>query len=1293
MGIPDPPDGAGADPVEPAAPVTGATAPGLSDATTIDSLIVALAKSPPVRGATMGELLAGRYRVGAKLGRGGMGEVYAVRDLELDEDIALKLLRPELSSDADYRRRLRSEVRLARRVSHPNVCRVHDLGQHGEQLFVTMARVPGVSLRERLRAIRAGAEPGLPLPAVVDLLGQLCAALTAAHRAGVLHKDVKPDNILVDDGRLVLTDFGIASLAGDFDPPTVAGTPSYVAPEVARGEPCDVRADVYAAAVVAYELLAGRRPFTIPSMREAELRGADPGPPPPLPEPAAPAPIREALDRVLAAGMAPRPDDRIGTAAELAERLAAALRPVEGAPAPRPLATVAAPRRRAEARIVTVLAFHADAGPFASTGRTDSERTGPGSAVEHGERIILDLGGWPLASGPGGWTALFGAPVALGDDAARAVRAAAALAAEHRAGRAGLDTVRAMIRPGGEPAGLELGRLADALAAAAGPGELWLSPAAARQVAAHVEVEPVRDVGGQRALRVTGPAPAAARATVARPGELARLEAAARACFESRTARVVEVRGAPGTGKTHLRAAFTERIAARRDVAWLCAAAAPLGAAAPWSLLRSADADWHDSTVRAAGDRAAALTAGRQAIEARAAVRPVVVVFDDMQWADEASRAMVAHLATHLVDVPVLLLVCGRDPQDLPGAEVIELGPLDDAAALALAREAAPTLGDDELTAIVGRASGNPYFLVELARAPRDRAGDEPLPLTVEAAIQARLDRLSAEAAELLSAAAVVGRAFWREAARAALPTPVDDAVLDAGLVELERRGLVFPTPPTGLDDERYQFAQALVREVAYARVPARDRRRAHAAVAAWLADELDRGHTLPTPSPATPVERALDPDLLWALAHHRELGGDAAAAAASWRTAGLRSLESFAYAQAYQALRRARDLGGDTADPVLAERLGEAAYHAHTLDVAESAYADALAHTADADAAARARLWFRLGQVASARADQERALDCYQRGLALVARDGQLTAEARRDPRQAALLFGWWGWVRTYQRGADDAEGLAACERAVELLDGTSHRRELGQALSRLGGAYMRAGRWDAQLRANQRNLDLAHELGDLQLQITAHINLGFVLGNLGELDRAIAHTEQAVALSRRTGARATAGLALSNLAGYLLERGDLAASEARLAEGLRLLEQTGQRRVLPETHQFAARRHARAGDLAAARAAVMIAIGMARADDARAELGVGLRILAQLEARAGDPAAAAAALDEAAALLADADAFERARLDAARARVVAAAGRPDQAAAARAAAAAVYAQLGARVDLAALDDPDDVR
>ena len=678
----------------------------------------------------------------------------------------------------------------------------------------------------------------------------------------------------------------------------------------------------------------------------------------------------------------------------------------------------------------------------------------------------------------------------------------------------------------------------------------------------------------------------------------------------------------------------------------------------------------------------------------RAGGRPVAILFDDLQWADEVSRALVAELATTLEALPVLIVVFTREPAELHGADVIALGPLDDAAALRVARDAAPAATDEALANVVARAGGNPFFVEELARELVER-GDAAgsLPETVEAVVQARLERLSPVAADVLAAAAVVGRAFWREAVRAALPAPVGDTELDAALAELERRALAYPTPPSGPDDDRYELAHALVRDVAYQRLAPRERRAAHAAVARWLG-----GHLESTATPTTPATMSLtrgpssaDPDLLWALAHHRELGGDTGAASA-WRIAGMRSLELFAYHQAYAALRRARDLAGGGA-PTLLERLGEAAFEADTLEAADEAFAAAAARIATDDDVAHARLAYRRGQVASARADHAGAIAHYERGLALLAPGGVLTAAAKRDPRQAALLFAYLGWVRSYQLGSDDPAALASCERAVELLEATPHRRELTQALSRLGGAYMRAGRWDDQRRCNQRNLDIALELGDLMAQVTGNINLGVVLANLGELGAAVEHTERALAICRRTGARPTTGLTLSNLAGYHLELGELDRAQLRLAEGIRTLEAVGQRRVLPESYQFLARIAARRGDLASARAAMEQSIALARASGVGADVAVGLRIVAQLDARAGDHAAAAAGLAEATRLLADADDFERARLEAAAARLHDRAGRPDDAAASRERARAVFTRLGARMDAAALDDLDDVR
>ena len=1299
---------------------------------TVDTSVADAAAARPddsgeLAGIEAGDVLGARYRVIQLLGHGGMGEVYQVHDAELDEEVALKLLRAELSREASYRQRLRSEVRLARRVSHPNVCRVHDLGQHKDHLFVTMELVRGKSLRALLRDMQAGTADALPLAAVVDVIVQLSSALAAAHRAGVLHRDVKPDNVIVEDGRAVLTDFGVASMVGEGASRVIAGTPSYVAPEVLRGEKFDHRSDVYSATVVAYELLAGHPPFSTRSMATALRRAVDGTPPPALPSAVGPAPLRAAFEKVLTAGLDPDPAHRLPTIDRLAEGLSAALRgeaagladlPVRSRPVPAtglaqptgetPQTPTTTGARRREVRVATVLTFRCDAQTRSVDSTLAIVHAGAETQNEDGsiqqstqivpielpgddlERLVVGLGGLPLDVSSRSLTALFGAPVALGDDAMRAVRAARTLVGRTIGGRAGLDTVRVMIRPGAaDPVSPDVLRHSEALAASAPAGEVRLSAPTARQVAAHVDVAPVPDVAGQRALRITGEAQVTrggvAPASQIRPRELAELEGLARACFESRTPTFVEVRGPSGSGKSRLREALVAHVSERREVDWLIARSAPLGEAAPLSLLRSAEPAWFDAATRGgSADRTTTLTQARRWLEARATRRPVAVVFEDLQWADEMSRALVAHLAGNLDAVPVLVITFARDDGGKParGAHLVTLGPLDDDAALRLAREVAPAASDDALADVVAKAGGNPYFVEELARELLDRNGAHAtLPPTVEAAVQARLDRLSAAASDVVAAAAVVGRSFWREAMRAALPIALDEADVDAALAELERRALCHPAPPATVDDDRYEFAQAVVRDVAYARLPSRERRRAHAEVARWL--EARAGGL-----------KSTDPEVLLALAHHREHGGDPAAAAAAWRLAGERCLELSASRQAHAALRRAWDLG-DQKDAGLAMQLGEAALESDGPAAAEEAFAAALALTPDTPetAIARARIHWKLGEAASAAAEHARAIAAYQHGLDLIAPGGQLTAEAEQDPRLASSLFGHLGWVLAYQLASTDPRGLAYCERAVALLEGTPHRRDLARALSRLGGAYMRAGRWNEQLACNRKNLEIAQELADLPAQITARINLGVVLSNLGEVDAAIAHTEDALVLCRRTGRRATEGLAASNLAGYLLERGDLDAAEKWLGDGVRLLERTGSRRVLPESYSFAARIAARRGDLAGAARAGAAALDLSRELSVDFDTAVSLRVLAQIDARRGELAAARASLDEAGRLLAGADPFELARVDAAWARLLRRAGDPPGADAARARAAEVFERLGAKLDLAALDDPDDVR
>ncbi len=215
-----------------------------------------------------GTVLAERYRIAGPAGRGGMGEVYRADDLKLGQPVALKFLPESLSRDEGRLARLLDEVRIARQVSHPNVCRVYDAGEADGHHFLSMEFVDGEDLATLIRRIgRLAPDKG------TEIARQICAGLAAAHERGVVHRDLKPANVMIDGrGKVRLTDFGLAGLAED--PRGLqgrSGTPAYMAPEQLEGEDATVRTDLYALGLVLYELFTGRQAFRGASSLE-ELR-------------------------------------------------------------------------------------------------------------------------------------------------------------------------------------------------------------------------------------------------------------------------------------------------------------------------------------------------------------------------------------------------------------------------------------------------------------------------------------------------------------------------------------------------------------------------------------------------------------------------------------------------------------------------------------------------------------------------------------------------------------------------------------------------------------------------------------------------------------------------------------------------------------------------------------------------------------------------------------------------------------------------------------------------------------
>jgi eukaryotic-like serine/threonine-protein kinase len=284
-------------------------------AVTSAATVTADAVRAVVHGPKVGASFAGRYDVLAVLGRGGMGSVYQVLDRELDEEVALKVLTPESFAEGTQAvQTLRQEIRLARKITHPNVVRTHDLGEAQGIRFLTMEYVPGTTLREVLD--RGGV---LALAPGLQIAKQLCRGLGAVHDAGIIHRDIKPQNVMVlPNGVVKLMDFGIARTAGGGEPTALdgqtVGTPYYMSPEQAMGLALDARSDLYTMGVVLFELFTGQRPF--PGHDAVAVMHKHVSTEPPRPSSLRPD-IPEYLERVVLACLSKRPERRPAGAAEL----------------------------------------------------------------------------------------------------------------------------------------------------------------------------------------------------------------------------------------------------------------------------------------------------------------------------------------------------------------------------------------------------------------------------------------------------------------------------------------------------------------------------------------------------------------------------------------------------------------------------------------------------------------------------------------------------------------------------------------------------------------------------------------------------------------------------------------------------------------------------------------------------------------------------------------------------------------------------------------------------------------
>jgi HAMP domain-containing protein/predicted Ser/Thr protein kinase len=274
-----------------------------------------------------GDLFASRYELLSTLGKGGMGVVYLARDQQLDEEVALKVLRPDvMQEDPTLLDRFKQEIKLARRITHRNVLRTHDFGEAAGTPYISMEYLEGVTLKDLITSKGA-----LPIGVGLRIAKQMCQGLEAAHAQGVVHRDIKPQNMLIlpETGDLKIMDFGIARVSevkagtapgasGLTTAGTVMGTPDYIPPEQAQGMPADFRSDIYSLAVVLYEVFTGRLPFNGDTVMKIVLAHIRNPPPPPR---TVNDHIPVALEAVILRGLQKEPAARYQSVEEMARDL------------------------------------------------------------------------------------------------------------------------------------------------------------------------------------------------------------------------------------------------------------------------------------------------------------------------------------------------------------------------------------------------------------------------------------------------------------------------------------------------------------------------------------------------------------------------------------------------------------------------------------------------------------------------------------------------------------------------------------------------------------------------------------------------------------------------------------------------------------------------------------------------------------------------------------------------------------------------------------------------------------
>jgi tetratricopeptide (TPR) repeat protein len=1077
--------------------------------------------------------LAGRFVVEREVGRGGVGIVFRAHDSVSGQAVALKVIALP-GVDAGEEARFRREGRVLAGLHHPNIVRVVAFGQLDEgQPYVAMEWLEGEDLAQRQR------RAPLDLSRSLLVAAEVCDALAAAHAAGIVHRDVKPSNVLLEGSgpgkgntfEVKLVDFGVAT-GGDAKltrTGAIVGTPAYMAPEQARGDgEVDTRADLYALGATLFEMITGRPPHVGPTPI-AILARLVTTPAPRLSEVFLDAPAR--LDELMASLLATAPSERPASAADVARELRAIHDELgtqssdrltrSGAFEAAPASLTTGSKGGGTRLITTIVATNVPKGAPRARLLTHLRARGADATELGGDAIVSHLG----------------VRKALGDEALRALDLGQRIAKLNASvgvatGRTRIDRTR--------PTGEVVDRAA-ALARDAQRGQVLADTTTTELTRGRYELQLRGDGSAVVGTPLRGRRENVGGAPfVGREAELAQIVQAFDRCAEDKTPIVITVTGTPGIGKTRLRREALSRIASH--------------ATAPRIVLARSESFAKSHALGVVGDIARGLTGVakgaplQEALDATdvliaisevpcsesarellarlisnealpevddtrgardalwlvltdmtvgmARNNPLVVVLEDAQWADSESLSWIDHLLARSAGRPVCVLAGARptlwrdDPSRFEGRDHvrIELRPLSRKQSRAIAtsilgERAVGEAGEAIADSIAQQSAGLPLYAEELARlaaAGRD-AGDAP---TIEAAMQVHLDALDDFGRDAASRLAVFGLVGWDLGLESMGVPNAADALRELAAAEI----LVEQAHARFAGTREFGFKHALMREVAYALLGEEALKDCHARAGRWLAKMGEDDASV---------------------ARHLELGGEAIAAAGYLEKAARRALAAHSLPEAVSLAEKALAFAEDKPTQFARAQLLDEAWNrldarAGERDTAVRAMEESVHDRASEVRARGARVRF---------ADAGGGDESTSAGLDEVRRAAQEAGLPDEEARCGAALAARYAYAGELDKAAEVADSLLTLSQRHNIAGAAV------DAWQTLAVVRQTRGEVGAALEARRSAARAASAAGLKAREATLTINVGFALTTLGAAGEARLAIESGIALAQAIG------------------------------------------------------------------------------------------------------------------------------------------------------------------------------